>query len=289
MTGFGRGSAVGQDYSITIDLKTVNNRFLDVSLKLPSELQPIEADLKRLIGSRLSRGRVDFSLQYDRNNQINYEINRPLIAGFISAMAEIKSEFGLTGETDVNVIARLPNVLLARKDEVSEAFLNSIREATNQAVDNLQIMRSVEGEHLREELLSRINSIDESIPVIEKESDTIVQEYQQRLEKRISEMLAKSQTQVEIDQGRLAQEIAYIADKADISEEITRLRTHLDHFRAIMSEEIEVGKRLDFLTQELNREANTISSKTPSLIVKECALKIKSEIEKIREQVQNIE
>lgn len=204
-------------------------------------------------------------------------------------MAEIKSEFGLTGETDVNVIARLPNVLLARKDEVSEAFLNSIREATNQAVDNLQIMRSVEGEHLREELLSRINSIDESIPVIEKESDTIVQEYQQRLEKRISEMLAKSQTQVEIDQGRLAQEIAYIADKADISEEITRLRTHLDHFRAIMSEEIEVGKRLDFLTQELNREANTISSKTPSLIVKECALKIKSEIEKIREQVQNIE
>ena len=150
-------------------------------------------------------------------------------------------------------------------------------------------MRSSEGEMLKTELSERLDGIERRLPMIESEAGSITEEYRQRLTKRIGEMLAKSESQIEIDQGRLAQEIAYLSDRADISEEIARLKTHIEHFRNIMDEEKEVGKRLDFLTQELNREANTITSKTNNMVVKENALAIKSEIEKIREQVQNVE
>jgi len=150
-------------------------------------------------------------------------------------------------------------------------------------------MRASEGAMLKTELLERLSNIEEHTDEIEKESGNISEEYRQRLTKRITELLAKTESQIELDQGRLAQEIAYLADRADISEEIARLRTHLEHFRSIMDEEKEVGKRLDFLTQELNREANTITSKTNNMVVKENALQVKSEIEKIREQVQNVE
>ena len=142
---------------------------------------------------------------------------------------------------------------------------------------------------LESELESRLAEIESRMPAIESEAANVAEEYRERLTKRIGEMLAKTDSQIEIDQSRLAQEIAYLAEKADISEEITRLKTHIEHFRSIMDEENDVGKRLDFLTQELNREANTITSKTNNMVVKENALAIKSEIEKIREQVQNVE
>jgi len=289
MTGFGRGSAAGQTFTVTVELKTVNNRFLDVALKLSGEMQELEATIKRTIGNSLSRGRVDVNLQYDRTNEINYELNRPLIAGFLSAMKEMQEEFSLAGEPNLNVVARLPNVLVPKKDELGEDFIAGVETALNTALDDLGRMRESEGRMLKDELAARINEIERLLPAIESESATIGEEYRLRLTKRIGEMLAKSDTQIEIDQARLAQEIAYIADRADISEEIARLTAHIEHFRNIMDEEKEVGKRLDFLTQELNREANTITSKTNNMIVKENALQMKSEIEKIREQVQNVE
>ncbi|MGB7207979.1 MAG: YicC/YloC family endoribonuclease [Pyrinomonadaceae bacterium] len=289
MTGFGRGAVTEQTFAVTIELKTVNNRFLDVALKLSGELQPLEATIKRAISTRLSRGRVDVNLQYDRTNEINYELNRPLITGFLAAMKDMQQEFSLSGEPDLNVVARLPNVLLPKKDDIGEEFVAGVEKALTAALDDLERMRENEGRMLKDELTGRLNEIERRLPAIETESSTIGEEYQQRLTKRIGEMLAKSDSQIEIDQSRLAQEIAYIADRADISEEITRLTTHIEHFRTIMDEEKEVGKRLDFLTQELNREANTITSKTNNMVVKENALQIKSEIEKIREQVQNVE
>ena len=289
MTGFGRGSATGQTFAVTVELKTVNNRFLDVVLKLSGEMQALEATIKRTVGNSLSRGRVDVNLQYDRTNEINYELNRPLIAGFLSAMKEMQEEFSLAGEPDLNVVARLPNVLVPKKDELGDEFIAGVETALTAALDDLRRMRESEGRMLKDELAGRINEIERLLPAIESESATIGEEYQQRLTKRIGDMLAKSDTQIEIDQARLAQEIAYIADRADISEEIARLTAHIEHFRNIMEEEKEVGKRLDFLTQELNREANTITSKTNNMIVKENALQMKSEIEKIREQVQNVE
>ena len=289
MTGFGRGAVVEDNFAVTVELKTVNNRFLEVSLRLSGELQPLESTLKRIISNRLSRGRVDVSVQYDRIGDASYELNRPLISSYLAAMKQMRSEFGLAGEPDLNVIARLPNVVQPKKDELSDEFVVGIETATNLAIDDLEKMRENEGLMLRNELEFRLSEIDKRLPAIENEAATVADEYRQRLSKRITEMLAKSESQIELDQSRLAQEVAYLADRSDISEEITRLHGHIDHFRSIMSDENEVGKRLDFLTQELNRETNTISSKTNQPAVKENALAIKSEIEKIREQVQNVE
>lgn len=289
MTGFGRGAVTEDAFSVTVELKTVNNRFLDIGLRLSSELNQLETEIKRLISGRLSRGRVDVNVQYERTEEINYELNRPMITGYLAAMKQMQDEFALTGEPDLNVIAKLPNVMIAKKDDVSEGFTFGVAAAVALALDDLEKMRFSEGEMLKAELVSRLDAIAGHLPTIESEADSISDEYRQRLTKRIADMLAKSESQIEVDQGRLAQEVAYLSDRADISEEIARLKTHIEHFNLIMEEEKEVGKRLDFLTQELNREANTITSKTNNMIVKEKALAIKSEIEKIREQVQNVE
>ncbi len=289
MTGFGRGTTAENNYSIAVELKTVNNRFLDVNLRLSGELQDLEATIKRTVGNRLSRGRVDVNIQYDRSTEINYELNRPLIAGYLSAMKDLKTEFDLTGEPDINVIARLPNVITPKKEDLGADFAAGLEKALITALDDLEKMRENEGRMLKDELEGRLAEIESRMPAIESESSNVAVEYHDRLTKRIGDMLAKTDSQIEIDQSRLAQEVAYIADKADISEEIARLQTHIEHFRSIMAEDKDVGKRLDFLTQELNREANTITSKTNNMTVKENALAIKSEIEKIREQVQNVE
>lgn len=289
MTGFGRGAIAEEDFAVTVELKTVNNRFLDISLRLSGELQPLESTVKRQIGNRLTRGRVDVNLSYERTNEINYELNRPMISGYLAAMKKLQEEFALSGEPDLNVIARLPNVLLPKKDDLSEQFIVGVERAVNFALDDLEKMRENEGEMLKNELNFRLTEIENRLPPIETEAAGVAEEYRQRLTKRISEFLAKSESQIEIDQARLAQEVAFLADRSDISEEIQRLKSHIEQFRTIMDDEKEVGKRLDFLTQELNREANTIASKTNNLTVKENALVIKSEIEKIREQVQNVE
>lgn len=289
MTGFGRGSYTDEQTAISVELKTVNNRFLDIHLRLSGDLQALEATIKRQINSRLSRGRVEVSIQYDRSEEVVYELNRPLITGYLAVLNELQQEFSLSGEPDINAISRLPNVIQSKKSEPGEEFAQGVQNALVLALDDLENMRGIEGEMLKTELTNRLAEIETRLIAIESESDSVVDEYRQRLTKRISEILAKTETQIELDQGRLAQEVAYLSDRSDISEEIARLRTHIEHFRTIMGEEKEVGKRLDFLTQELNREANTITSKTNNMQVKENALQIKSEIEKIREQVQNIE
>jgi uncharacterized protein (TIGR00255 family) len=289
MTGFGRGAVTEQNFAITVELKTVNNRFLDIGLRLSGELQALEATIKRMIGNRLSRGRVDVGVQYDRSEEIAYELNRPMIAGYLAAMKKMQEEFSLAGEPDINVIARLPNVVVSKKDDLSDEFVLGVEKAVDLALNDLEKMRENEGLTLKNELVFRLSEIEKRVPAIESEAGNIAEEYRQKLTKRIGEMLAKSDSQIEIDQGRLAQEVAYLSDRSDISEEIARLNSHVDQFRGIMSEEKEVGKRLDFLTQELNREANTIASKTNNMTVKENALAIKSEIEKIREQIQNVE
>lgn len=289
MTGFGRASATENNFAITVELKSVNNRFLDINLRLPGELQMLESTVKKLIGDRLARGRVEVNLQYDRTDEVQLELNRPLIAGFLAAMKEMRDEFGLKGEPDINVIARLPNVVTTKKEEPEPEFLVAIGNVIALALDDLEAMRAKEGSMLEAELISRLNEIEGRIPAIETEAANVADEYRARLTKRIGDMLERTDAQIEVDTGRLTQEVAFLADRLDISEEITRLKTHIEHFRGILADERDVGKRLDFLTQELNREANTIASKTNNMIVKENALAIKSGIEKIREQVQNVE
>lgn len=289
MTGFGRGAVTEADFNFSVELKTVNNRFLDLNLRLPQELQALEATIKKLISNRLSRGRVEVFINYERNSEIQYELNRPLISGYLSALKEMQEEFSLTGEPDLNFVARLPNVLQTKKEDIGEDFVKGVEKAFQTALDELEVMRETEGESLKTELEFRLSGIENRLPAIEAEADNLAEEYRQRLTKRVAEMLAKTDSQLELDQSRLAQEIAYLSDRSDISEEITRLKSHIEQFRAIMEDENDVGKRLDFLTQELNREANTFLSKSNNLVVKENGLAIKSEIEKIREQIQNVE
>lgn len=289
MTGYGRGSAVGEHFSVSVDLKTVNNRFLDVHLRLGGELSSLEPAIKRQISSRLSRGRVDVTISFEKSSQTAYELNRPLIAGYVSALREMQTEFNIAGELDINVLARLPGALQPTRDGLSDEVVAGIEGAVAGALDELERMRAQEGETLQREMAERIDKIDKLVPTIENAAAGLVAAYQVRLQKRIAELLSRNGQLVEIDQGRLAQEVAYLSDRSDVSEEMVRLRSHLAQFRDALSSTGETGKMLDFLLQELNREANTTLSKSTDLSIKEAALGIKAEVEKIREQVQNVE
>lgn len=290
MTGFGRGTTQGENFSVSVDLKTVNNRFLDVHLRTGGELAAAEPAIRRKISERLSRGRVDVNITFERTGEVAYELNRPLIAGFIQAMRAMREEFGLAGEPDINVLARLPGAMQAARDRLNEEMLAGIESALARALDELESMREREGAALAAEMHARLDEIERHVPVIESLSAEQVENYRARVTRRISELLARDGLEiVELDQGRLAQEVAYLADRSDISEEITRLRSHVAQFRDAINSEGEVGKRLDFLLQEFNREANTVLSKSTDLAIKDAALAIKASVEKLREQVQNVE
>jgi uncharacterized protein (TIGR00255 family) len=291
MTGFGRGSAAGANFKVSVDLKTVNNRFLDVHLRTGAEMASLETIVRRRIGEKLSRGRVDVTINLDRSNELTYEVNRPLIAGFVEAMRAVQREFNLAGEPDVNVLARLPGALQPVRDGgLTEEMSKGVEQAVDEALTELNQMREREGASLAAEMSSRLDAIERQVPVVESMAKDLVEAYRTRLQKRISELLARDGMEImELDQGRLAQEVAYLADRSDISEEIARLRSHVAQFRETLGAGGEAGKRLDFLTQELNREANTVLSKSTDLSIKEAALSIKAEVEKLREQVQNIE
>lgn len=289
MTGFGRGAATGENFSVAVDLKTVNNRFLDVHLRIGPELSALEAVIKRRISQRLSRGRVDANLTFERTGEVAYELNRPLIAGYISALRAMQQEFAVAGEPDINVLARLPGAMQPVRDGLDETMVTGIEQAIDDALLDLEQMRAREGEELVAEMRARLDEIERHVPVIESAASGLAEAYRARLQKRIAELVARDGQNIELDQGRLAQEVAYLADRSDISEEIARLRSHLTQFREVVETEGETGKRLDFLLQELNREANTVLSKSTDMAIKEAGLAIKAEVEKLREQVQNVE
>ena len=289
MTGYGRGSVVGDDFFVSVDLKTVNNRFLDIHLRLNTELLSLEPALKRRIGSRLSRGRVDLTISFERTSQVAYELNRPLIAGYLSALREMQQEFDIAGELDLNVLARLPGALQPARESLDEKMIAGIEKAVEEALDELERMREKEGGALCTEMRERLERIEALVPTIEKAAAGLVDLYRLRLQKRIGELLNRDGQLLELDPARLAQEVAYLSDRSDVSEEMLRLRSHLAQFREALDSTSETGKMLDFLLQELNREANTTLSKSADLSIKEAALAIKAEIEKIREQVQNVE
>jgi uncharacterized protein (TIGR00255 family) len=289
MTGFGRGSATGENFSVGVDLKTVNNRFLDIHLRLGAELSALEAIVKRRISARLSRGRVDASITFERTGEVAYELNRPLISGYISALKAMQQEFEIAGEPDINVLARLPGAMQPVRDGIDEKMVAGVEQAIDEALEELEQMREREGEALAVEMHLRLDEISQQVPIIEAAASTLVDNYRARLQKRIGELLARDTQGVELDQARLTQEVAYLADRSDITEEIARLKSHLVQFREALDGEGETGKRLDFLLQELNREANTVLSKSTDLLIKDAALIIKGAVEKLREQVQNVE
>jgi uncharacterized protein (TIGR00255 family) len=289
MTGYGRASVAGDNFSVSVDLKTVNNRFLDIHLRIGSELSALEPSIKKRISSRLSRGRVDAAVTFERTSQIAYELNRPLIAGYVGALREMQEEFQIAGEVDINVVARLPGALQPARDALDELMVEGIEQALDEALTELERMREQEGAALQTEMRERLDKIEALIPVIEAAAGGLADTYRERLQKRIGELLNRETQLIELDHARMAQEIAYLADRSDVSEEMVRLKSHLQQFREALSSSSETGKMLDFLLQELNREANTTLSKSTELSIKEAALGIKAEVEKLREQVQNVE
>lgn len=289
MTGYGRSSLVGDDFAVSVDLKTVNNRFLDIHLRLSTEISSLEAIVKRRITSRLSRGRVDATVNFEQTSQVEYELNRALIAGYVNALRTMQKEFDLPGELDINAIARLPGALQSARNGLDEEMVAAVERAVDEALDELERMREQEGAALRDEMRERVDKIDSLVPVIEQAANGLVDVYRARLQKRIGELVNRNGQTIELDPARLAQEVAYLADRSDVSEEMVRLRSHLTQFREALDSTTETGKMLDFLLQELNREANTTLSKSTDLSIKEAALAVKAEIEKLREQVQNVE
>lgn len=286
MTGYGQGSASGESFSVTIDLRSVNNRNLDIHWRAPLELASLEIPLKKQIQSAVSRGRVDVTINFSQTNNVAYELNRSLIRGYLEALRSMRDEFGLQGEPDLATVARLPNILQttstnALRDEV----VQGIEEALTQALAALIAMRAVEGHELQKEMLSRIARIESLLESIESNESGVVDAYREKLRKRITELLEKTA----IDETRLAQEVAYLAERSDITEEIARLKSHLAQLRDLLVGDSDIGKKLDFLLQETNREANTILSKSADLTICDAAIAIKTEVEKLREQAQNVE
>ena len=279
----------GDDFSVSVDLKTVNNRFLDIHLRVGSELASLESSIKKRITSRLSRGRVDVTVSMERVAQIAYEINRPLIAGYVSALKQLQQDFDIGGELDINAIARIPGAIQPARNGIDDRITGALERALDQALDELEKMREQEGEALKQELRERCQKIEALVPVIENSAAGLADAYRLRLQKRIGELLNRGGQVIEIDPVRLAQEVAYLADRSDVSEEMVRLRSHLTQFQEALDASGDAGKMLDFLLQELNREANTTLSKSTDLAIKEAGLAIKAEVEKLREQVQNVE
>jgi uncharacterized protein (TIGR00255 family) len=287
MTGFGHGSVSGDQLKVHVDLRTVNNRFLDIHARLPQELASHEVPLKKQIQGSLKRGRVDVTLSIEQMTPVQFEINRPLVSGYLQALAELKNEFGLEGSPSLELVAKLPGALQASQDpsQRNEALAATVAAAVSIALASVIEMRIAEGQRLAAELKMRLDVIENQLPAIESEAGRLPAIYRDKLLKRLQELSPAGQ----LDEGRLAQEAVLLADRSDITEEIARLRSHITQMREVLKAEDEVGKRLDFILQEMNREANTVLSKSGDLAICDAAIVIKTEVEKLREQAQNVE
>jgi len=286
MTGFGQGSAEGDDFRVRVDIRSVNNRAIDVHTRLPQELSSLEVTLKKQVQAAVKRGRVDVTVSVEQLKPATFEINRPLVSGYLMALSELKREFGLEGDPSLELIAKLPGALQVSQDSGSldQKLVSGAIAALSQALVSLTEMRVVEGQELAAELTSRLDNIERQMPAIE-EAARLPAVYREKLMKRLEEVVAGGQ----VDETRIAQEAVMLADRSDISEEIARLKSHVVQMRDLILSTDEAGKRLDFILQEMNREANTILSKSNDLAISDAAIVIKTEVEKLREQGQNVE
>lgn len=297
MTGFAqvqvRTAAAGQgEIGYTLTLKSVNHRFLDLQFRLPSGMDALEMELRKILKGKLARGHIDVTLSVDRTTQQRVGYNRELVGAYLAAFAAARQEHGLrTSEPDLNAVLRLPGALQAenRGDEDTAALVASVLEQIPALLDQLQMMRVREGDALETVLLDILARLAEASHGVEELIPEIEQRYQDRLTQRLTASVG-----TEFNRQRLLEEVAVMVDRSDISEELARMATHIEHFRDLLREGGAVGKKLDFLLQEMNREANTLLSKTGGIggkgaRVSELGLAMKAEIERAREQIQNIE
>lgn len=288
MTGFGRCELVRDSRKFTVEVKSVNHRYLDVNIRMPKKLNFFESSIRSLLKQYAARGKVDLFISYEDSaqNQVSLKYNEALAAEYLDCFRKMEEQFGLENDIRVAALSRYPEVITMEEQAVDEEELWSLlKETLEGAFSQFVETRITEGENLKKDLLEKLDGILEDVEAIEKRSPEIVKEYREKLEEKVQELLGDTQ----IDENRLATEIVLFADKICTDEELVRLRSHVLHMKATLDEESGIGRKLDFIAQEMNREANTILSKANDLDVSNHAINLKTEIEKIREQIQNIE
>jgi uncharacterized protein (TIGR00255 family) len=293
MTGYAQARAVENGWSLRVTIRAVNHRFLDLHLRIPEGFEPLEPRIRQLVRERVRRGHLDVTLFYELAGPAAVGVNHEVAAAYLKAVDSLRKEFGIQSEPDLASILRLPGVIgpaTASLEEELERLEKVVMRCLNEAVVKLEAMREEEAGHLREEMSARLRSIAALGVKVETLAENARPAFARRLKARLQELLGEAQ----LDPARLAQEASIAAERSDVSEELARLRSHVQQFESLLVGASDVGKKLDFLLQEMQRESNTLLSKSPGteaegLEITRLGLEIKSEIEKLREQVQNIE
>jgi uncharacterized protein (TIGR00255 family) len=293
MTGYAQARAVENGWSLRVTIRAVNHRFLDLHLRIPEGFEPLEPRIRQILRERVRRGHLDFTLHYELAGPAAVGVNHDVAAAYLKAVNSLRQEFGIQTEPDLASILRLPGVIGAAATSVEgeiERLESVVTRCLNEALDKLDRMREQEASHLREEMSARLRHIAALTAQLETLAEGARPAFAKRLAARLQELLGEAP----LDPARLAQEASIAAERSDVSEELARLRSHVQQFESLLSGASDVGKKLDFLLQEMQRESNTLLSKTPGndaagLDITRLGLEIKSEIEKLREQVQNIE
>jgi uncharacterized protein (TIGR00255 family) len=293
MTGYAQAQAVESGGTLRISIRSVNHRFLDLHVRVPDGFEPLEPRVRQIVRERVHRGHLDVTLYHELAGPMAVGVNEEVAASYLQAVNSLRRKFDVHAEPDLAAILRLPGVIgspIASLDEQMERLESVVARCLSEALDRLDRMRESEAHHLREEMSGRLRTMVSHAAKVSAIAERARPAFARRLEQRLKELLAEAQ----LDPARLAQEAAIAAERSDVSEELTRLDSHVQQFQALLTGTADVGKKLDFLLQEMQRETNTLLSKTPGneaegLEITNLALEIKSEIEKLREQVQNIE
>lgn len=288
MTGFGRCEVLKDSRKFTVELKSVNHRYLDVNIRMPKKLNFFETSIRTLLKSYADRGKVDIFITYEdlSQSQVSVKYNAALAAEYLKYLNQMAEEFSLDNDVRVSTLSRYPEVFTMEEcSEDEDELWNGLKEALEGAFSQFVEMRTKEGERLKEDILLKLDLLSEQIRFIEERSPQIIAEYRTKLEEKMRELLEDTQ----IDDNRIAAEVTLFADKICTDEEVVRLKSHIQHMKETLEESNGIGRKLDFIAQEMNREANTILSKANDLDISNRAISLKTEIEKIREQIQNIE
>ncbi|CUX42249.1 YicC/YloC family endoribonuclease [Clostridium sp. C105KSO13] len=288
MTGFGRCEIMKGSRKFTVELKGVNHRYLDVNIRMPKKLNFFETSIRSLLKKYAGRGKIDIFINYEdtSENQVSLKYNAFLAAEYLRYFKQMEEKFGLENDVRVSTLSRCPEVITMEEQSEDEKELwNGLKQALEGAFGQFVETRVTEGENLRKDILDKLDGMEKMVAVIEEHSPEIVTRYREKLETKLGELLADTQ----IEESRIAAEVIIFADKICTDEETVRLKSHISHMRSTLEETEGIGRKLDFIAQEMNREANTILSKANDLEVSNCAIGLKTEIEKVREQIQNIE
>jgi uncharacterized protein (TIGR00255 family) len=288
MTGYGKGEAQVDNVSLTVEIKTVNHRYADITVKLPRTLLALENEIRRQVGQALRRGKIDVFVNFGSAEEtaVLPVLNRPLALAYRDLFTNLRNDFGLSGGVTLELIAAQRDVVQLREAESSvESLQECLQTALERALEQLLVMRRAEGEATANDLRERLAQLDSLLDEVEQRAPQVPQEWQAKLMERLTRL----QQSLEWDPQRVAQEVAMYADRCDISEELVRFRSHLGQFRAMFADAEPVGRRMDFLVQELNREVNTMGSKSNDADLTRVVVAMKAELEKVREQVQNVE